>query len=152
HAYLRKSSPRPAPSMPRGTWTWGALRKTCADSPGRAEPCGCPLRPETSKAAASPIDRSPQQSVVSHRSMAPGRVPKIGSLFAKRYVVESVLGQGAVGLVFGVRDEKTGVACALKLLNRPEARVDAARVIREARALMLISNPHVVRVFDVAER
>jgi serine/threonine-protein kinase len=84
--------------------------------------------------------------------MAPGRTPKVGSLFANRYRIENLLGQGAVGVVFGVRDEKTGVACALKLLNRPETRVDAARIIREARALMLISSPHVVRIFDVAER
>jgi serine/threonine-protein kinase len=80
------------------------------------------------------------------------KTPKVGALFANRYRVESELGRGAVGVVLAVRDEKTGVSCALKLLNRPELRVDAARVIREGRALMLISHPHVVRVFDVDER
>jgi serine/threonine protein kinase len=84
--------------------------------------------------------------------MSARKTPKVGSLFANRYRVESELGRGAVGVVLGVRDEKTGVSCALKLLNRPELRVDATRVIREGRALMLISHPHVLRVFDVDER
>jgi serine/threonine-protein kinase len=56
-----------------------------------------------------------------------------------------------MGVVLGVTDEHTGDERALKLLNRPEARVDAARVLREGRALMRISSPHVVRIFDAAE-
>src|SRR5262245_10596186 len=83
--------------------------------------------------------------------MSAEHAPNIGALFADRYRIVDFLGQGAMGVVLGVRDEKTGLDAALKLLNRPEMRVDAARVIREGRALMRISSPHVIRIFDVAE-
>jgi serine/threonine-protein kinase len=56
-----------------------------------------------------------------------------------------------MGTVLAVHDEETGRDCALKLLNRPNVRVDAARVLREGRALMQISNEHVVQILDVAE-
>src|SRR6185369_6478521 len=78
-------------------------------------------------------------------------IPPPGSLFAGRYRVESVLGHGGMGVVLSVYDERAGVACALKLLSAPELRADGARLVREARALMLISSPPVVRVFDVGE-
>jgi eukaryotic-like serine/threonine-protein kinase len=79
------------------------------------------------------------------------RIPPKGSLFAGRYRVDSVLGQGGMGVVLTVIDEKTNVTCALKLVSGLQLSRDAPRLIREARALMLISSAHVVRVFDVDE-
>lgn len=79
------------------------------------------------------------------------RIPAPGTLLAGRYRVEEALGHGAIGMVFAAIDEKTGVDCAIKLLSSPELREDRARLVREARALMLVNHPHVVRVFDVAE-
>ncbi|MFO0738593.1 MAG: serine/threonine-protein kinase [Labilithrix sp.] len=79
------------------------------------------------------------------------RLPAPGTLFAGRYRIEEVLGHGAIGVVLAALDEKTGVDCAIKLLSSPELGQDRARLVREARALMLITHPHVVRVFDVAE-
>jgi serine/threonine-protein kinase len=79
------------------------------------------------------------------------RGPAIGSLFDERYRIESHLGQGTMGIVLGARDERTGTSCALKILSQPDARVDAARVVREARVLMMLSSPHVVRILDVGE-
>ena len=77
--------------------------------------------------------------------------PEIGALFAGRYRVVDLLGQGAVGVVLGVRDETDGAARALKILNRPEATVEAARIVREGRALMKIESRYVVRIFDAGE-
>jgi serine/threonine protein kinase len=56
-----------------------------------------------------------------------------------------------MGTVFAVRDEKLNVACALKVVSALELSLQATRLVREARALLLISSAHVVRVFDVDE-
>jgi eukaryotic-like serine/threonine-protein kinase len=77
--------------------------------------------------------------------------PPQGSLFAGRYRVDRLLGHGGMGVVVGARDEKTGVPCAIKLLDPSAPASDTARLLREARALMLLSSPHVVRIFDVGE-
>ncbi len=78
-------------------------------------------------------------------------VPVAGSLFERRYRIQSVLGQGGMGVVLAALDERTGVSCALKLLSKQALRSDNERLVREARALMLLQSPHVVRVYDVAE-
>jgi serine/threonine-protein kinase len=77
--------------------------------------------------------------------------PTFGSLFAGRYRIDSLLGQGGMGVVLGVMDEALGTPCAVKLLNRPDVRVSTRRVIREGQALMRISSRHVVRILDVGE-
>jgi eukaryotic-like serine/threonine-protein kinase len=77
--------------------------------------------------------------------------PTRGSMFAKRYRIEHVLGQGGMGVVVAARDEKTGVRCAIKLLGKEASRTDTPRLMREARALMLLTSEHVVRIFDVGE-
>ncbi len=79
------------------------------------------------------------------------KIPEPGALFAHRYRIDSVLGEGGMGVVLGARDQKTGVRCAIKILRGGEVATDRERMLREARALMLISSPHVVRIFDVNE-
>ncbi|MDC0743328.1 serine/threonine-protein kinase [Polyangium mundeleinium] len=78
-------------------------------------------------------------------------VPAPGTVLAGKYVVESVLGQGGMGIVLQARHQRTEQPVAIKLL-RPDARVlpdVTARFEREARAAALIQGPHVVRVYDV---
>jgi serine/threonine-protein kinase len=75
--------------------------------------------------------------------------PVLGSVFASRYRIDEVLGQGGMGVVVGALDQKTGVPCAIKILRAPK---HAERMLREARALMLLSSPHIVRIFDVGEQ
>jgi serine/threonine-protein kinase len=79
------------------------------------------------------------------------RTPPQGSLFAGRYRVGPVLGEGGMGIVLSAVDEKTNVPCALKVVSGVSSEQDAARLLREARALMLVSSTHVVRIFDVDE-
>ena len=67
------------------------------------------------------------------------------------YITEKVLGQGGMGTVYQARHPTLGKRVALKsirasLADDPVAR---QRFLREARAIALISHPHVVDVFDL---
>jgi tetratricopeptide (TPR) repeat protein len=64
-----------------------------------------------------------------------------------RYTILSLIGEGAIGVVYAARDSELDRAIALKLL-RPGT-VDQDQLLREAQALARLSNPHVVGVFDV---
>ncbi len=68
-------------------------------------------------------------------------LPKLGG----RYVVETVVGRGATGVVVSALDDRLGRPVALKL------RVTGgdATMLEEARALALLDHPNVVRVHDV---
>ncbi|MBI2474892.1 serine/threonine protein kinase [Candidatus Uhrbacteria bacterium] len=69
------------------------------------------------------------------------------------YWILEKLGQGGVGNVFKVEDERLGLVRALKVLNT-RARVDSKiikRFNREIRLLARINNPFVLTAYDVAE-
>ena len=70
------------------------------------------------------------------------------------YVVEGVLGQGGMGIVYRALDPKLGRRVALKIValseggSTPDAQ---ARLLREARAAAAFDHPNAVSVFDVGE-
>ena len=69
-----------------------------------------------------------------------------------KYVVDSILGRGGMGIVVAARDESAGLRTlvAIKLLH-PKAAKDAVQVerfVREARSTVRIKSEHVVRVLD----
>ncbi len=71
-----------------------------------------------------------------------------------RYVVTGLLGRGGMGTVFAAHDPELGRRVALKVINPGRARDgdrerDEARLVREARAMAMISHPNVVAVHDV---
>jgi len=74
-----------------------------------------------------------------------------------RYVIESVLGKGAMGVVYLARDPQIERELALKTIrfdesdrsfNPEEAK---ARFLKEARISGRLQHPHIVTVFDVGE-
>jgi hypothetical protein len=71
-----------------------------------------------------------------------------------RYVVEEVLGEGGMGVVYAARDVKLDRRVALKVL-RPGSGGQAAdvqgqvRLLREAQALAKLAHPNAVHVYDV---
>jgi predicted Ser/Thr protein kinase len=69
-----------------------------------------------------------------------------------RYEVESVLGKGAMGVVYLARDPVIGRRVALKTLNVPSDAEEAgefrARFLREAQAAGILNHPGIVTVFD----
>jgi len=74
----------------------------------------------------------------------------IGRTIDGRYLVDSVLGKGGMGVVLRVRHKYTGQHAALKLLH-PHLRMHgdlAARFLAEARAPAAIGHPGIVTVVD----
>jgi serine/threonine-protein kinase len=74
-----------------------------------------------------------------------------GSRIADRYVVESRLGAGGMGVVLRARDERLDRVVALKVLSA-SAIGDAqatSRLIREAKATAALEHPHIVPIYDV---
>ena len=69
-----------------------------------------------------------------------------------RYVIESVLGKGAMGVVYLARDPVIGRRVALKTLTIPEDAEEAGefrqRFLRESQAAGILNHPGIVTVFD----
>ncbi len=81
--------------------------------------------------------------------------PPAGSLFAGRYRIESLLGEGGMGYVLGARDESTAarerVALKLLLPEHSMNRTTVARFLREMRASHRILSEHVARVLHAGD-
>lgn len=81
-------------------------------------------------------------------------LPKVGDVIDERYVVESVLGMGGMGVVYAARNLRTDKEVAIKYLRRLEGskrqREDrASRFVREAKAAGRIRHVNVVDIYDV---
>ena len=75
----------------------------------------------------------------------------VGSLLADKYRVESIVGEGGMGVVLAARHLELEENVAIKVLNEEASRDAAtvARFMREAKASARIRSDHVVRVRDV---
>ncbi|MFO0685854.1 MAG: serine/threonine-protein kinase [Sandaracinus sp.] len=76
--------------------------------------------------------------------------PAAGDRIDHRYVVESVLGTGAAGIVYAATHEYTGRPVAIKWMH-PHVALDvtnAQRFLREARAAASVKHPNVVEILD----
>ena len=74
----------------------------------------------------------------------------VGQIIAGRYRVESILGEGGMGIVYRAVHITLGKVVALKVLRQDMAHdeVVAQRFVQEAKALSRIQHPHVVEVHD----
>src|SRR5262249_45135836 len=79
-------------------------------------------------------------------------LPRPGDIVGDKYESESILGTGAMGVVFSALHIDLGQRYAIKFLHPQLAQDNAAitRFLREARAAAGIQSEHVVRVHDVA--
>ncbi len=78
--------------------------------------------------------------------MAPPPLPKL----PERYRVESLLGEGATGSVYGTWDRLLGIDVAVKVVRRNLAmhRRFRARFAREVAMTARVGHPHLVPIFD----
>ncbi len=74
-----------------------------------------------------------------------------GELLGGKYVAESVLGRGGMGIVFCARQVDGGPPVAIKVLRQELVGSEeaVARFDREARASVSLQSAHVARIFDV---
>jgi serine/threonine-protein kinase len=104
------------------------------------------------------LEPAPEGAAVELRRMPPGvgRRPDpmpTAPLKVGPYVVERLLGRGAMGTVYRARRDGQGPPVAVKLLNEEVARDAgaAARFAREGRAAALVNFPGVVGVTDFGQ-
>jgi len=71
-----------------------------------------------------------------------------GALFAERYRIEELVGQGGMGLVYRVTDTSTGQLAALKILGSAAAREKdfSERFAREIQVLARLSHPCIPKI------
>ncbi len=83
----------------------------------------------------------------------PAQNPLVGKVIADRYLVEGVLAEGSMGMVYRVRHLALGNAFAMKVLQRELAREEhlAERLVGEARATAAVGHPSIVAVTDFGE-
>jgi eukaryotic-like serine/threonine-protein kinase len=108
---------------------------------GRAEPAGLGSRRQATVAE----HERPPDSVTGAAGVGPG------DIIADKYLIDSVLGVGGMGVVFRARHLQLNGQVALKFLSAQFLAhpVAIGRFRREAQAAARLKSEHVVRVFDV---
>ena len=94
--------------------------------------------------------REPKKSLVPSPLQQSSADPLIGATVAERYVIESMIGRGGMGVVYKVEHAKIGKVMALKLLTGALSRNSETvqRFKREAMMVSKLSHPNTVQVFD----
>jgi hypothetical protein len=86
-----------------------------------------------------------------HSAQPGGKALEPGTVFDRRYEIQSVLGRGGMGIVYKAKDTVTGDAVCLKLVH-PELVASeqlAQRFLREGKLTRSLRHPNIVSVFDV---
>ena len=68
-----------------------------------------------------------------------------------RYMIESKLGEGGMGVVYKGGTPQLGRAVAIKVLPRNSLRIPSRkrRFAQEAKAASALNHPHIVTIFDI---
>jgi serine/threonine protein kinase len=94
-------------------------------------------------------------SALGHQTPPPGDKPKgegpyAGLVVDHRYVIEALLAEGGMGLVYRCRHQILGKKLAMKIIRADMAQVPEApqRFLLEAKAASAIGNEHIIDIID----
>ncbi|MCB1051336.1 MAG: extracellular solute-binding protein [Acidobacteria bacterium] len=94
--------------------------------------------------------RGPEDSDPAHKGE--GKDPLIGSVIGDRYIVESVLGMGGMGVLYVARHRTLEKKFVIKLIRVQKTgnnvRLERERFFREAKTIAKVNHPNVVDVVD----
>ncbi len=85
---------------------------------------------------------------------ARGYEPQVGQLFAARYEIQSILGQGGMGIVYKAHDRDLDDVVAIKTLRGDALSADPTlldRFKQEIRLARRITHPNILRTHDLGE-
>jgi serine/threonine-protein kinase len=91
---------------------------------------------------------------VSGVAAASGNEPQIGTVFAGRYEIQSILGKGGMGIVYKAHDRELDDLVAIKTLRGEVLSADPSlldRFKQEIRLARRITHPNVLRTHDLGE-
>ena len=117
------------------------------------EPSAVPATDDPLRHAAPAVDdvdaRRARASIESRLFSGPPSPVRVG-----RYVVDSRIGAGGMGVVYRAHDPELARDVAVKLMNADTAgskdtSTARARLVREARAMARLAHPNVIHVYDV---
>src|SRR5687767_13809480 len=93
---------------------------------------------------------SPSSPVVARKPRRSFAALARGTSIGGRYIVLDELGRGGMAIVYRAYDPELDRLLALKLnMHRDEEAQASERLLREAQALVQLSHPNVVAVYDV---
>ena len=94
----------------------------------------------------------PDEGIALTQAASAGTKPGPGVRFARRYLVERLLGRGGMGSVWAVLDVDLGEHVALKTLDQNDATTEMIeRFRREVRLARRVTHRNVARIFDIGE-
>jgi len=92
--------------------------------------------------------------VAKANSLTGGAEPRVGQLFAARYEIQGVLGQGGMGVVYRAHDRDLDDLVAIKTLRGEALSADPSlldRFKQEIRLARRITHPNILRTHDLGE-
>jgi serine/threonine-protein kinase len=109
--------------------------------------------------ASLPITLGGEETLLAGRTLTAGvaggqNEPQIGTLFAGRYDIQSILGKGGMGIVYKAHDRELDDLVAIKTLRSEVLSADPTlldRFKQEIRLARRITHPNVLRTHDLGE-
>ena len=106
--------------------------------------------------ASLPMSATGEETMLAPRTGGTGSLnePQIGTLFAGRYEIQSILGKGGMGIVYKARDRELDDLVAIKTLRSEVLSAEPTlldRFKQEIRLARRITHPNVLRTHDLGE-